>query len=380
MPSGCVSPASAAIPPAARAKVEQVASEILALGLDVDVVAGSSPQPIELYVPSYFGPSSSPSALGYVEQGWTTLGAAATVETGLAGSDLVLLLLALVAGVVFQGGVELLGLTRRAEDVAVLRGLGWERPRILRWFAAEALIGAVAILALTIGAWLISGGARAALAIGGILAAVTIGSALIGGMAAWRLSTPWSSRGSGIWLRAPRRNGRMTPFRLAVRNRLSRPLWTAIAAGTLGLGSASLVLAVVVLQSVVLRVGPTLLGSALAAELRPYQLAILGVTAVGLTALAALITRLDVVQRLPDFRVLWILGWSERRIGRVLAFERAIVGIGGGIIAALLTGLLAVATGNGPSAIVIGMAAVVALSVIVWGAAVSPTSTGARGG
>ncbi len=37
----------------ARRRVERVASRIAELGLDVDIVAGSSPQPVEVYVPAY---------------------------------------------------------------------------------------------------------------------------------------------------------------------------------------------------------------------------------------------------------------------------------------------------------------------------------------
>ena len=50
MRSGSVSPASAVLTPA-PATVEQVASAIRALGLDAEIVAGASPEPVEKYHP-----------------------------------------------------------------------------------------------------------------------------------------------------------------------------------------------------------------------------------------------------------------------------------------------------------------------------------------
>lgn len=93
--------------PEARAKVERVASRIAELGLDVDIVAGSSPQPVEVYVPAYRLDRRPPGDLGFVRQGWTTLGAAERVERGLGEANLALLFLALAVAATFSVGLQL---------------------------------------------------------------------------------------------------------------------------------------------------------------------------------------------------------------------------------------------------------------------------------
>jgi len=63
-------------------KVEAVAAAIIkATGLHVDIVAGSSPQNVLVYIPG--SPDGKVAPLGYVEEQWTTLGAAANISSGI---------------------------------------------------------------------------------------------------------------------------------------------------------------------------------------------------------------------------------------------------------------------------------------------------------
>lgn len=123
-----------------RHKVEDVAAKIARLGLQATIVAGSSPEPVEVYVPSYRLGERSPKAdLGWVRQSWTTLGAAVTVSSALTSMQYALQITALAAVLLAFATTTLIRARRRQENSRLLRDLGWSDSALRRyWLASQA--------------------------------------------------------------------------------------------------------------------------------------------------------------------------------------------------------------------------------------------------
>jgi hypothetical protein len=305
---------------AAREKVAAVASQIMAMGLDVDIVAGSSPQQVDIYVPDYFVNQESPADLGWVRQHWTTIGAASRVEAAFGQTNSALILIALAVALTIAGGLQVILLAQRRRDVAILRAIGWPGSRIRRWLLAEAGLGALVIALMAGLGWLLGGAsldaALGALALGGVWLAAsgsgslwTIRTAPVGAIQSGEASfdAAWT-RAVGVWsLRS-----------FALRSLTSRPLRTASEVVGLGLAGAATALALITIVGAIGHGGPTLLSAAVGATLQPMQLAILG-TAGSLAALYAVVaTRLRLRADAEQELILTAVGWSagqRRRVG-----------------------------------------------------------------
>ncbi|MDM4763422.1 hypothetical protein QT381_10415 [Galbitalea sp. SE-J8] len=114
-----------------RAAINSVARRISELGkLSVRVVAGSSPETVDVYVPGYNVSPSGDADLGVVAEEWTTLGAAVRVDSAM--NDLVRRLIVLTcAGLIFVfGSAAAVSAVRRRRESALLRQLGWSEAAI----------------------------------------------------------------------------------------------------------------------------------------------------------------------------------------------------------------------------------------------------------
>ncbi len=138
-----------------RARVERVASQIVQLGgLNVRIVAGSSPRPVDVYVPRYLPGGRD---LGWVQEDWTSLGAAQAASSALSGAEKALLFLSLGLALLLAVTVSSVGLEGGARDVRVWRSLGWGRLRMLWWLVSDAALGGVLIAAAAVAATLVGG-------------------------------------------------------------------------------------------------------------------------------------------------------------------------------------------------------------------------------
>lgn len=137
--------------PEVKQRIEAVASRIVAMGLSVRVVAGSSLTPVAVYVPRFFAqPNGDHGAdLGWVRQEWTSLGAAVIVQSATSTSGRWLFAISLFAAVLLAGAVQALSLGGSRTESELLRQLGWSRRRILGWFLVE---GSLPVLIVLIGA------------------------------------------------------------------------------------------------------------------------------------------------------------------------------------------------------------------------------------
>jgi hypothetical protein len=353
----------------AQAALEGVANEIRGLGLDVEIVAGSSPQSVELYVPSYFVDEAPPADLGYVEQSWTTLGAAQRVSNGLGDADVLLLVAALCVAVVLASAVELVRAVTRVRDVSVLRSVGWGPPRILAWLTSEGgfagvLVGLVAVLA-----WAIGGRSSLALGAGLGLALTMPLAAFVGSLLAVRERAPAASQAGDLWLGFPfvRRLRVTGPVSIGLRSALIRPLRSLLIAGALGLASAASSLGILVVLGVTTRVGPTRLGVALATDLRPAQIGLLALTISAGFLAAFLLLRLEANDRATESIVLRAAGWSPRQVALTGHAYRVAVAVVAAISGAGIAATMAVPVALADPASASAIASVAAGSVVVWG-------------
>jgi hypothetical protein len=353
----------------ARAKVERVATAIAAIGLGVDVVAGSSPQTVRVYVPAYDTSVEPPADLGWVEQHWTTLGAATRVVRGLGETNLALFGLATLALLVVVVGLEILFAAARRRDAAVLAAVGWSRGARARWQVSEALLAGVVVVGLGGAAWSLLGRSPAGLAVVAVIGVAFPAASLLVALAmpANPRAVVATGRGGGVLRRIPT-DGLAAYSLRALASRAPRTLVTILALGT---ATAATGPALALVATVALRVGPTRLAGAVGAQLAPYQLALLGLAAAGSIAFCLVALRVSVADREDELRALAASGWLTSEVAGLLRWDRALVAIP----AALLGGLLAFAVSGpltgGPPLASAAIAAGLALSMVVWGGLVA---------
>jgi cell division protein FtsX len=322
---------------AAQAKVEAVASQIAAMGFDVDIVAGSSPQAIDLYVPEYNAATNPPSDLGWVRQEWTTIGAAQRIERGFSTTNITLLALALLSALVFSVGLQVVQLGRRTQEIAILRAIGWARGAILRWMVAEALVAAVVIALLAIAGWWLGGRSLVVLVAGQILAGIWLLGCLVGTLVAersaivQRIDSGEVSTGPSPFFRMPVKG---IPS-LALRWAIARPSRTCVEIVGLATAGTAVSLSVVSVALTASHSGPTLLAAAVGESLGPLQLMMLSASAAGSVAFALAAARLDLSSRRPDLEVLRATGWSDESIRWLFSFGRVLVALPAAILAAI---------------------------------------------
>lgn len=326
----------------ARSKVEQVASAIAGRGLDVDIVAGSSPQNVRIYVPGYDTLNNPATDLGYVSQPWTTLGAAQRVERTLGGLNVNLLVLVLLLTCAFTVTAEgLVGAIRRRE-VTILRSIGWTRLRLVGWYGSEIVL--LAVILVPVALWSSGFGARpVGLAAGLVILVVATTVRAVGIVSAYRRSagSPALSADSWLprWLRlVPPVSG---PLTLAIRTTVGRVTRTAAAVIAIGIGTGGLGAAAALVIGALREAGPTRLAASVGGDLRPYQLLLLATLSVGSIGLTLLLGRVDSIDRRVELRVLAAAGWTARRIAIAVAAQFALwAAVGGalGVIVALALG------------------------------------------
>ncbi|MGG0719203.1 ABC transporter permease [Robertmurraya massiliosenegalensis] len=123
----------------AAKKIEEVAKEIEAMGLHVSVVAGASPQNLEVDI----------EGLGTVTESWTTLGASGTLVSQWDLTNLILSIAFFFVAFTYIINRFLFWQVSKENELNTLTYLGWNRKYILKLLRLE-------ILLLTGVAWAIS--------------------------------------------------------------------------------------------------------------------------------------------------------------------------------------------------------------------------------
>ncbi|MET0853661.1 MAG: hypothetical protein ABWY30_03455 [Microterricola sp.] len=175
------------------ATVVALARSIEDAGYTATLVAGSHAETVQVSVDDYaFGTMDAAvgqrvGELGVVEQRWTVLGPAAALSTAVGTGMMLLLNTVLLAVLGLLALTEFGAIPARRRDAATLRELGWNRPRIARWFAGEQLIGL--LLVVGVGAIALLAAPERAVA-APVVAAVLVGAALIFVIATVRATRP----------------------------------------------------------------------------------------------------------------------------------------------------------------------------------------------
>jgi cell division protein FtsX len=322
--------------PQSVAKVEKVAAEIAErTHLHVDIVAGSSPQKVLVSVPG----------LGYVEENWTTLGAATTITSGVSTANLILLGTLLLAAGLFITNSAQLSLNSRWEEIGLLKAIGWGKLDI-----ALSLLGELLILGLT-GAFLAAMAAWAiTLALGmapdwRILISTSGISPLIyllGG--AWpiqrvirrppvanlRFGEVEERQPHALWL-----VGAMSLAGLALRQLMRRPGRLGLTVSLIATGTAlsTLIINFIVNLQSVLRI--TFLGETVAIEIKSFHL-LMVVTTLAMSALVVMENLLlGVMERKREIGLFKAFGWKHTNVFTEVVLEGLIIGLGGGFLGAL---------------------------------------------
>jgi putative ABC transport system permease protein len=362
--------------PVSLKRIEEVAQQIeLRTGLDVDVVAGSSPSPTTIELPA--GKFGQPPLT--LSENWVKKGVAIAILTAIDKDSLLLFVLILIVCVLFVANSASAAIRARRRELGVLACLGWTRPRLFTAVLGElgaiglaaGVLGAAAALPLSSAVGLHASPGRAALAVP-VAFAVAVIAGLIPAWLASRAEPVASVRPPVLGVRRARQPGGITA--LAAVNVLRTPGRAAVGAVSLAVGVTALTILVAVTVAFRGVVVGSLLGNAVAVQVRGVDyVAVIATIALGVLAVADVVF-LNIRERAPELAAIRAFGWGEIALSRLVITEGAIIGLAGSLGGAAL-GLAAAAVfaGQLPAALyLIGAAAVVGGLLVTTIAAVLP--------
>jgi hypothetical protein len=362
--------------PVSLERIREVGQQIaVSTGLKVDIVAGSSPEPTVVDLPA--GKFGQPAL--ELSESWVKKGVAVAILTAIDKKSVLLFTLILVVCVLFVANSATAAVRGRRQELGVLACLGWTRPRLFGTVLGELAViglaagalGAVAALPLSAALGLRAAPGRALLAI-----PVAVGVAVIAGAApAWlaaRAQPLASVRPPVLAVRRGHHPGGITA--LAVVNVARTPGRTLVGALSLAVGVAALTLLTAVTVAFRGVVVGSLLGNAVAVQVRSVDyVAVAATVALGVLAVADVVF-LNIRERAAELATIRSFGWPESALTRLVVTEGAVIGIAGSLAGAAL-GLAAAAVfaGQLPGSVFAAAAAVAVLGVLVTaGAAVLP--------
>jgi hypothetical protein len=366
---------------ASRERIRLVAERIAAkTGLQVDVTAGASETPVRVDVPaSGFG---RPAVT--LREGWVKKGVATAILSAVDRKSLVLFFLVLLVCALFCVNATSAAVRSRSTELGVLACVGWPRRQLFRYLLTEVgVIGLAAgvvglLVALPVGAalGLPIGGARAVLAVPAATALALLAGAFPAARAA--RSDPLEAVRPAV--RATR-SGRAVRSvgGLAVRNLLRVPGRTALGVVSLGVGVFALTALLAVTAAFRGAVVGTVLGDAVAVQVRTADYVAVGATLVLGGLAVADVLYLNLRDRSAEIATLRATGWRESQLTRLVALEGAGLGVVGGLGGAILgLGAATAFTGQLTTTMPLVAAAAALLAVVIATAASIPPAAGLR--
>ncbi len=330
--------------PVSLERIREVAQQIaVRTGLDVDIVAGSSPSPttIDLSAGKFGQPPLT------LSEDWVRKGVAVAILTAVDKDSLVLFALILIVCVLFVANSAAAAIRGRRRELGVLACLGWTRPRlfvaVLGELAATGLAagiaGAAAALPLSSALGLHASPGRAALAVP-IAVAVAVLAGLVPAALAARAEPIASIRPPILNVRRARQPGGITA--LAAVNVLRTPGRAAAGAVCLTIGIAALTILAAITFAFRSVVVGSLLGNAVAVQIRGVDyVAVTATIALGVLAVADVVF-LSIRERAPELATIRAFGWRDTTLARLVITEAAIIGLAGSLTGAAV-GLAAAA-------------------------------------
>jgi putative ABC transport system permease protein len=355
-----------------RERVNAVAQQIAQrTGLDVDVVAGSSPSPVTIDLPAgRFGPP--PLTLS---EDWVKKGVAVAILSAVDKASVALFTLILVVCVLFVGNAATAAVRGRRRELGVLAAVGWRRSRLFATALGElagiglvaGLLAAAIALPVSAGLGLRTSPGRALLAV-----PVAMGVAVVAGlMPAWlaaRADPVSSVRPPVLAVRRAHQPRGITS--LALLNVARTPGRTLIGAASLAVGIAALTMLAAVTFAFRGVVVGSLLGDAVAVQVRSVDYIAAGATvALGVLAVADVVF-LNIRERAAELATLRSFGWHDTTLARLVITEGTVIGVVGSLAGAGLgLGAAAWFAGQLPARLLVLAAAAVAAGIIITAAA-----------
>ncbi len=355
-----------------RERVNAVAQQIAQrTGLDVDVVAGSSPAPETIDLPAgRFGPPALT-----LSEDWVKKGVAVAILSAVDKASVALFTLILVVCVLFVGNAAMAAVRGRRRELGVLAAVGWRRSRLFATALGElagiglaaGLLAAAIALPVSAGLGLRTSPGRALLAV-----PVAMGVAVVAGLVpAWlaaRAQPVSSVRPPVLAVRRAHQPRGITS--LALLNVARTPGRTLIGAASLAVGIAALTMLTAVTFAFRGVVVGSLLGDAVAVQVRSVDYIAAGATvALGVLAVADVVF-LNIRERAAELATLRSFGWHDTTLARLVITEGTAIGVAGSLAGAGLgLGASAWFSGQLPGRLLALAAAAVAAGIVVTAAA-----------
>jgi hypothetical protein len=355
-----------------RERIEAVAQQIeQRTGLDMDIVAGSSPSPVTIDLPA--GTFGQPSLT--LSENWVKEGVAVAILDAVDKQSVALFTLILLVCVLFVANAATAAVRGRRRELGVLAAVGWRRSSLFATvlgelagigFAAGALAAALA-LPVSAALGLRASPGRALLAVPVAMAVAVIGGLVPAWLAA-RADPVSSFRPPAVAFRRTHQPRGITS--LALLNVTRAPGRALIGVVSLAVGIAALTMLTAVTVAFRGEVVGSLLGDAVEVQVRGVDFISAGATAALGTATVADVVFLNIRERAAELATMRSFGWRDSALARLVITEGAIIGVAGSLagagiglaVAAGLAGqlpgrLLAIAAVAGAAGIVISAAA-----------------------
>jgi putative ABC transport system permease protein len=360
-------------------RIKEVAQQIaVSTHLDVDIVAGSSPEPVTIDLPA--GRFGQPALS--LSEGWIKKGVAVSILRAVDRSSLVLFVLILIVCALFVANSATAAVRGRRRELGVLTCLGWTRTRlfgaVLGELAAIGLLAGLLAAAASLPAAALLGlhasAGRALLAVPAAVAVAVVAGAPPAWLAA-RADPVAAVRPPVLGVRRGHQPGGVTA--MAMRNVARTPGRALIGTVSLAVGITALTLLTAVSFAFRGVVVGSLLGDAVAVQVRSVDYIAVAVTVVlGILAVADVVF-LNIAERAAELATLRAMGWGEPALSRLVITEGTVIGLTGSLAGAAL-GLAGAAefTGQLPvSLCLLAAAACIAGTAITATAAFLPART-----
>ncbi len=318
-------------------RIKEVAQQIaLRTGLEVDIVAGASPKPTTVDLPE--GKFGQPALV--LSENWVKKGVAIAILNATDRDSVVLFLLILLVCALFVANSAAAAIRARRRELGMLAALGWTGPRLFATVLCElaviglvaGVLGAAAALPLSSALGLHASVSRAALAIPVALAVSIVAGSIPASIAA-RARPVASVRPQVLAVRRAHSPRGLTG--IAVVNVLRTPGRALVAIVSLGTGITALTVLLAITFAFHGVVVGTLLGDAVAVQVRGVDYVAVAVTiALGILAVADVMV-LNIRERSPELAVIRSFGWRERSIGRLVVTEGLVIGVVGSLLGAI---------------------------------------------
>jgi putative ABC transport system permease protein len=319
-----------------RARINEVAQQIATqTGLDVDVVAGSSPEPVRVDLPAgKFG--QPPLAL---TMDWVKKGVAVTILTAVDRQSVLLFTLILLVCVLYVANAAWAAVRGRRCELGVLACLGWRRSRLFASVLGEVtgiglvagLLGAAVALPVSALAGLRASPGRALLAVPvAVLVAVVAGA--VPAWLATRAEPVAAIRPVVLGVGRAYQPRGITSLGLV--NVARTPGRALIGVVSLAVGIAGLTVLTAVTFAFRGVVVGSLLGDAIAVQVRGVDyVAIAATVLLGVLGVADVLF-LNIRERAPELATIRSLGWRESALARLVVTEGAAIGLLGALTGA----------------------------------------------